>query len=195
MPRNAERKPLSTTRAKLYAALEAERGSAYVLRLDLSVEYLNRAGHLSLQNGAPDLVVIPSSGESAAGGCRIPPDTAFVARFQRLLQRNEAWFHSYAQPSTAAERRFNLHARPTAAGDGLLVVHSLAIEKLAGDEGLADSGAHYIDSRGLIVQCSACTRVRSPSDFGWVWAPDLVSGDRQNVSHGMCPTCEFQYYG
>jgi len=185
-------------RETLFAALEAEQGSAYLLGLDLSIQYVNEAWRrFARENGAPD----PSCGwdtqQPITTHFQSPHRESFALKFQRGLERNEAWSHTYECSSTEIYRKFNMHVRPGAERDGLIVVHSLLVEipLLRNGSEFESLAAQYTDTRGLIVQCSFCGRVREPATSSWHWAPGLLGAQCQNVSHGICSTCNFQHYG
>lgn len=190
--------PVPPLRERLFAALEAECGSAYLLGLDLSVQYVNEAWRrFAHDNGAPELGGSWHSAEPVTGFFDGPTRAPFAARLARVLTRNEPWSYFYDCSSPEQYRKFNMRVAPTALQDGLIVVHSRVVEVVPGatDQALADLLRAYTDERGLLVQCSGCLRVYHPSESSWDWAPGLVTGEQSNVSHGMCPTCDVQYYG
>ena len=195
---DSESSSVPAGREALRAALEREQGSAYVLRPDLSLEYVNEAWRrFALENGATDLDSGCETRIPITRAFRPPLRELFTTKFQHALQRNQKWNHSYECSSPEVYRKFNMQVQPTSGRDGLIVIHSLIVEAplgggLAGGEALT---AHYTDARGLIVQCSSCGRIREPSSSSWHWAPGLVGVERENLSHGICPTCNFQYYG
>ena len=190
--------PLAPFREGLFAALEAERASACLLGLDLSVQYVNEAWRrFARENGAPEL---GGSWRSAGPITRFfdrPMRELFEARLARVLTRNQAWSYLYECSSPDVYRKFNMRVASTALRDGLIVVHSRVVDVAPDtvDEALGDLVRIYTDERSLLVQCSGCSRVHHPSESSWDWAPGLVTAERENVSHGICPTCDFQYYG
>jgi hypothetical protein len=52
----------------------------------------------------------------------------------------------------------------------------------------------YTGANGLIVACSSCGRLRRADGSSWEWVPGLVTHEVPNVSHGLCATCDLQYY-
>ena len=186
------------SRHRLYAALEGEHGSAYVLRPDLSLEYVNGAWRqFARENGAPQLATDWDTLGAIPQFFVSPLRELFTAKLRRVLASNDVWTHSYECSSDQVYRHFTMRAQPTAEGDGLIVVHSLVAEAPLARSGCFgdDAALRYTDERGLIVQCSSCARVRNPARGSWDWARGHVSADLANVSHGICPTCDFQYYG
>jgi hypothetical protein len=187
-----------TARERLYAALEAEHGSAYLLGLDLSLQYVNEGWRrFARENGAPELAIDFHVGRPATLFFDPALREFFGTRLRRALERNEPWSHIYECCSPIVYRKFSMRATPTMQRDGLIVVHSLVVEAKLGESAQVreDMVRAYTDTRGLIVQCSACGRVHNPTAASWNWAPGLVGPEREDVSHGICPTCDFQYYG
>jgi hypothetical protein len=183
---------------KLCAALEMERGSSYLLGHDLSIQYVNEAWRrFARENGAPELATESCLGQPVTRFFEPTVRNFFAVRFRRALERNEAWSHVYECASPGAYGKFRMRATPTARRDGLVVIHSPVVEGKFGESGqrLADDAHLYTDARGLIVQCSACSRVHNPATFSWDWAVGLVGSERLNVSHGICTTCDFEFYG
>jgi hypothetical protein len=169
-----------------------------LLGLDLSIQYVNEAWRrFARQNGAPELGSNWHSAEPITCFFDRPMRELLGARLSRVLRRSEPWSYSYECSSPEVFRKFNMRVTLAAPRDGLIVVHSRVVEVAPGatHETLGDLIHAYTDGRGLVVQCSGCDRVHHPSESSWDWAPELVTGDRENVSHGICPTCEFQYYG
>jgi len=184
-------------RERLFAALEAEPGSAYLLGRDLSLQYVNEAWkRFARDNGAPGLSSAWNTGQPITWHFQSPLRESFTLKFQRALLHNEPFHLSYECSSANVYRQFSMRLRPTPAQDGLIVIHSLLTEARLPREAAerAALGARYTDARGIIVQCSACGRVRLPETASWHWAPGLGT-QRPNLSHGICPTCHFQYYG
>lgn len=183
---------------QLWAALEAEPSSAYLLAPDLSIQYVNQAfRRFARDNGAAELAESWASARPFNEYIAPPLSELFLAKFRRVLDRREAWSHSYECSSPGVYRKFNMRVESTFKQDGLIVVHSLVFEAPQGSHLLAkgDREQLFTDSRGLIVQCSACGRVRRAKEPSiWDWAPGLVNNDTENVSHGLCVMCDFQYY-
>src|SRR3954468_7382085 len=183
--------PSASWRARLFAALEAEHESAYLLGLDLSLQYVNEAWRrFARQNGAPQLGSNWHTADPITRYFDGPTRVPIVACFARVIARNQPWSYLYECSSPTQYRKFNMWVVPTAPRDGLIVVHSRAVELVPG-QALADQMRNYIDERGLLVQCSGCRRIHNPLEFSWDWAPWLATDQRPNTSHGMCPICDF----
>lgn len=188
---------ISPLNQALLGALEAEQGSAYLLGLDLSIQYVNEGWRrFARENSAPELATGWDTRQPITRFFEPPLSEFFAVRFQRVLERNEAWSQSYECSSRDVFRKFKMRVEPTAQRDGLIVVHSLLVESALRPEGetVDDRARTFTDSRGLIVVCSVCGRVRNTLASSWDWAPGLASTDGLNVSHGICSTCDFQYY-
>ncbi len=106
--------------------------------------------------------------------------------------------HCYECSSPSLYRQFALAVYPLHGGKGLLLVHSLVVEK---PHEPAERAAHapdlpnYLDNHGFIRQCSHCRRVQTRSNFTeWHWVPQWVGHSPGNVSHGLCPICLEYYY-
>ena len=185
---------LSASSEKLFSALEAEHGSAYLLDLDLSVRYVNQAWVRSLQTsggaGAGDTgEPVPRFFDGAT-----PP--LFPVHFARVIASNQPWSSVYERATPEPSRKFRVRAAPTAQRDGLIVVHSRVVDVAPGRirETLGDLVRAYTDERGLLVQCSGCHRIRHPAESSWDWAPQVLTREPENLSHGICSICDFQYY-
>lgn len=189
--------PPSRIRERLIAALELEHGTAYLLGLDLSVQYVNQAwARFARANGAPQL-----AGDWRCDG----PITRFfhegtraspAAHFERVIALDEPWSYTYDCSNGEHHRKFNMRVSLTRSRDGLIVVHSRFVEVPASSgDALREIVREYTDVRGLLVQCPGCDRIHHPSESCWDCAPALSAGECAKVSHGICPTCDFQYYG
>ena len=66
-------------------------------------------------------------------------------------------------------------------------------EEPAGSEDAVE--ARYLAEGGLILQCSHCRRVRSPSPHAWDWVPRWVARSHPNTSHVICPSCVGLHWG
>ncbi len=91
-----------------------------------------------------------------------------------------------------------MRVEPTPLRDGLIVINSLVVEALfnEGGQGIHAQARLFTDSQGRVVQCASCGRVRRPDiPSAWEWVPGLVKASMEHVSHGLCPICDFRYYG
>lgn len=182
---------------ELYAALETEQASAYVLAPDLSLRYVNAAWKRSaVENGAPEL----AANWAGLGPITQSIDPAvrefYAKRLALVLSSNRVWSHRYECSNEDVRRRFKMRVEPAPGREGLVVVHAMIVEAPLGAEAAADGhAAAFTNARGMIVRCSACGRVQRPAaPSGWDWVPGLPEA-AENVSHGLCAICTFQYYG
>jgi len=122
---------------------------------------------------------------------------SLLAKFERAGSRNDGFSLMYECSSPAVYRKFNMRVEPLPERDGFIVVHSLVVEAAFSEcETNPDTARLFTDARGFIVQCASCGRVRRPTlPSPWEWVPGLVKADTENVSHGICPLCDFRMYG
>jgi hypothetical protein len=182
---------------QVFAALEAEASSAYVLAPDLSLVFVNRSWRtFARQNGAPAL----ADDWSGYSPITLAIDAAnpalrefFTTRLRAVLARNEPWSHTYECSAPGLYRRFNLRAWAGPGKEGVIVVHSLVTEaELTATHD--DIRRAFTDHRGLIVRCAACGRTARPGETSvWEWVPGL--DDAHNVSSGICAVCSVEHYG
>lgn len=168
---------------------------ACALDADLRIVWTNEAWRrFGAENGGrdPDAWI----GRPYVAAIRPPLDAWYAERLEGALHGAEPWSHEYLCPSPEVERRFHLLAYPSA--DGLLLVHSLAVEEphAAGpDVGPEALDRHYRDEGGTAHQCMHCRRTRRMDvDERWDWIPSWVAESPPRTSHGLCATCLEFYY-
>jgi hypothetical protein len=182
---------------ELSAALEREAGSAYLLSLDLRIICVNDGWRrFARENGAPELATSFDSSTPVTDVCDEPLRTFYRAGFARVQARGEPWSLLYECSSPSRYRKFSMRADMTPHRDGFVVVHSLVAEAPLERASLDTANfAAYSNLSGLIVQCSNCRRARRGSDGDtWDWLPQLVTTPPDNVSHGLCSSCDALYY-
>ena len=97
---------------RLHAALEAEKGSAYLLAPDLSIRYVNEGWRrFARQNGAPELA--SSWGQIGAISRYCVPQLrgAFETTYQRVLAQRTTCSHVYECSSRLVYRKFSVNVR------------------------------------------------------------------------------------
>jgi len=101
------------------------------------------------------------------------------------------WHHDYECSSPQLERWFRLTAYPSGRpGDGLLLVHTLRMERPHTDREPVDA---YRDEHGIVHLCMHCQRTQRTDHHGWDWVPDAVAAP--GGSHGICEPCCAYYFG
>jgi hypothetical protein len=78
---------------------------------------------------------------------------------------------------------------------GLLVEHSLLVDRPHQHPELAGLEAHYRSPSGLILQCSNCRRFRRADAAVWDWVRVWISQMPRDVTHGLCAACVGFYWG
>jgi len=188
----------SSALERLHAALEVEKGSAYLLAPDLSIGYVNEGWRrFARQNGAPELA--SSWPQIGAVSRYVVPQLRemFETIYLRALEQRTACSHVYECSSKLVYRKFKVNVQCMPGWHGLTVVHSLVAEAAfsRSSAGHDDRFALFTDARGLIVSCSACGRLRRADDSSWEGVPCLLTPEIENVSHGLCAVCDLHYYG
>lgn len=182
---------------ELSEALEREAGSAYLLSLDLRLIYVNEGWRrFARENGAPELATSFDSTTPVTDVCGEPLREFYRAGFSRVRARRESWSHVYECSSISRYRKLGMRVDMTPGRDGFVVVHSTVVVGALERAGLdTENFTAHINSSGFIVQCSNCRRARRGSGDTWDWLPQLVKTPPDNVSHGLCPSCDALYYG
>jgi len=190
--------PSSRPLERLHAALETEKGSAYLLAPDLSIRYVNEGWRrFARENGAPELA--STWDQIGAISSYVVPQLreSFETTYLRVLAKRVACSHVYECSSDRVYRKFEVKVQCAPGWHGLAVVHSLVTEATFSrtETGYDERIVAFTDKRGLIVSCSACGRLRRGDDSSWEWVPCLVTSEMTNVSHGICAVCDLHYYG
>jgi hypothetical protein len=122
----------------------------------------------------------------------------FEDGYRKALSAGQTWEHCYECSSPAVYRQFRMAVYPAPAGDGLVVVNSLAVERPHDGGELKASlpnEAVYADRHGITTMCCHCRRVRRPEQVEvWDWVPAYVEKPPHGVSHGLCMVCLSLYY-
>lgn len=81
-------------------------------------------------------------------------------------------------------------------GDGLLVVHSLRVDRAHDRAAEEPDVERLVDAHGMLTQCSYCRRFAEPPvGKRWLWIPAWVREPPVRVTHGICPPCVGYYFG
>ncbi len=119
----------------------------------------------------------------------------FAENFSKCLRERRPWEHHYECSSPELYRSFVMMTYPVGAGEGLLVVHSLARETLHTRCVCKPRDILYRDLQGFILQCAHCRRVkRCGAKPTWDWVREWVTTCPANTSHGLCEPCYGFYY-
>ncbi len=182
----------------LLMALEREPGSAYLLSPELCITYVNDGWRrFARENGGVELATQLDRRQSVLAVMAAPLQSFYRAAFARVLAGGEAWTHTYECSSAQVFRKFSMRVEANPQGEGLVVIHSLVVERqldrVAGDTPIAGD---YTNLQGLVVQCANCRRVkRSAPPQRWDWVPSFVAhASDYAVSHGVCSGCDALYY-
>lgn len=188
--------PNPSHHAELLAALERETQSAYLLSLGLSIIAVNDGWRrFARANGAPALAQ-GAEGQPLLEVVAEPLRSFYERSFARVRQEGKPWYHEYECSSPSVYRRLAMRVDLTAPGDAFVVVHSSLVEVPMAREAAPEARLDdYVNSRGVVIQCANCRRVRrrAPEEL-WDWLPWLVTTRPSNLSHGLCRTCATLYY-
>jgi hypothetical protein len=183
-----------------FSTLEESRHSVYGLSTDLDFVYFNPGWTLfAMENGAAEDFFtrfrIGTPLVEALSGARIRE--FYIQHYRNVLATGTVWHHAYECSSATEFRNYHQSVYRLDEGNGLIVVNSLTVkvpmkqlDRMAYDA----IERKYVESTGLITQCSNCrtTRRAGQSEI-WDWVPDWVENIKDNVSHSICPIC-FDYY-
>jgi hypothetical protein len=177
------------------AALERQRGAVVALDPELVMVWANPAwARFADDNGAPDLTRRFPLGASYLDGIGEALRWFYDRSFRSTLTTKQPFEQDYECSSPEIERRFRLRALPID-GRGLLVEHTLVVERPHDPPSIVLEGVSYRDDDGLCHQCSNCRRVRRSDDSAWDWIPAWVATSPESTSHGICPPCLGYYWG
>lgn len=184
---------------ELYAALEAEVASAYLVSATFDVTYTNAGWtRFAVANGCPGLASIQQHRWNILEVTDEPLRPFYQAAFSRVLAGGEPWTHVYECSSANVFRAFVMRVHALPEGSGLMFTNGVLVERPhtpTGQVARPQDGESYISGDGLITQCSHCRRVRRVDSKGaWDWVPAWVEALPYNVSHSLCPPCLHYHY-
>ncbi|MBA2320227.1 MAG: hypothetical protein H0V89_03640 [Deltaproteobacteria bacterium] len=162
---------------------------------DLVIGYVNEAWlAFGRANGASKVWGV---GDSLLGAISGPLRAFYAEKLASVPSLDPpAWEHDYECSSPTLRREFRLRALSLAGGAGLLITHSLRVERahdVTHDRFVENS---YRSTNGIVTQCGHCRRVRRVvAPFDWEWAPELVARPPAMLSHGLCGVCLAYYFG
>ena len=172
--------------------LEAlDRGHTTVVGLDqdLTIVWFNTAWErFAKDNDAADVLVRFGRGASYVGAIAGPLRGFYEAALSSALVTGKVFEQEYECSSPDTFRAYRMRALPVD-GLGLLLEHSLLIDRPHEGSSMEAVEASYRQPSGLIVQCSNCRRVRRADGLTWDWIRPWVKSPPANTSHGMCTSC------
>lgn len=166
---------------------------------DLTLAYVNPAWfRFASDNGAAeDFFARWTLGRSVLEAIPEVLRAHYAASYEQCMQTGEPWSEDYECSSPDRFRTFRATAYPLPRGAGLLVSHSLRIDRPHERESAPAIRERFADHHGWLTQCAHCRRFADPSGRGkWVWVEDWIrTPPQERVSHGICQPCADYYFG
>lgn len=165
---------------------------------DLVIACLNPAWlRFAQANGAPaDFEGRWTVGRSLLDA--IPPllRAHYADAYASCLRSREPWYDDYECSTPERFRLFRATVFPLGDADGLLVVHSLRVERLHDREVTVPTSLEpFVSPAGIVVQCVYCRRFESFDEPRWLWVPAWLNAPPAPVSHGICEPCAGYHFG
>ncbi|QDU99137.1 hypothetical protein Pla8534_70480 [Lignipirellula cremea] len=163
---------------------------------DLSIAYLSPGwlNFAAANGGEPDVSARWPLGENLLSGIEGPLAKFFEQGYRKCLSEERLWVHVYECSSADQFRLFQMTSYPLPRREGLLIVHSLRVERPQHHDQL-NSSVHtdYADEQNIVHQCSYCRRVRRREAAVWDWVREYIDAAPPGISHTICESC-FGYY-
>lgn len=182
-------------------ALDNHSGTIYAVWADFTLAYMNKAWFdFSGSNNARNRTFAKwTIGRNFIDAISGNLKFYYEDQFKTCLATPEGnWRHEYECSSASVFRKFHMDVSVLGEQEGLLIVHSLVIEKPHGSEDpteIAKVQSDYLTEHGLIRQCSSCRCVeRQLPTPSWEWVPQYISEMPPNTTHGLCPACIGRYF-
>lgn len=120
----------------------------------------------------------------------------YRAAYEQCLETGEPWSEDYECSSAARYRAFRSTAYPLGRSQGLLIVHTMRLER-PHERAAADPDVErFASDEGWLTQCAYCRRFAEAAEpKRWVWVPDWVRRPPGQVTHGICEPCADHYFG
>jgi hypothetical protein len=175
--------------------LERQAATIIGVQPDFTLAYLNPAYfRFAEENDLGSAIERWGIGANLLDAISEPLRDHYRAALEDSLARHAVWHHDYECSTPDTYRLHHLTAYPLPA-DGLLLVHSLRVERPHEDPGAPALEERYRGSDGLVFQCSYCRRTRVAADpTRWDRVPALVARPAARTSHGICPVCQPFYF-
>ena len=180
-----------------FESLETISDPAFALTADLRLSYVNPAYVcFGSENGGQQIDSFVGIGTYIGDVLVGPLRDFYLAAYQRVLEEGERWDHEYECSSPTLFRRYLQSVYPLEGGAGLVAVNHLLVEDVHTLKAEDPDRDRYVNSKGLIVQCSHCRCVqRQGMEHQWDWVPDWVVHCPKETTHSLCSTCFTYYYG
>jgi len=180
--------------------LDAHSGPIYGIWTDFRLAYLNPAWFRFARRNGGETSVEPHWGLGRSILDAMPEQLRVFYRnaYQACLDSGRSWTQAYECSSDTQCRAFSQVAYPLGNAEGLLIAHSLIVEK-AHDPvqrpACEPNETSYRDSHGLLHQCAHCRRVKNlQEEERWDWVPEWVRQIPARSSHTFCPPCFGHYF-
>lgn len=176
-------------------ALEGDASTLVALDPAGMILWVNPAWErFALANGGADVPARFGPGTSYFAGIAPPLRGFYESALEMALATGELFDREYECSSADKYRLFHMRALPID-GTGLLLEHSLMVERPHDGEASHPGGQEYVRSNGTVLQCSNCRRTFHPATTTWHWIPSWVREPPPMTSHGLCRICFHSYYG
>lgn len=120
----------------------------------------------------------------------------YCETFMRCLREDRRWEHLYDCSSPDRYRLFQMTAYPLQNAEGILITHAARIDYACDrGQGVAPDPAAFVDSHGLLHQCSYCRKVQRQNEQPqWQWVHEWAVQSPKNTSHSVCEACYGFYF-
>lgn len=116
--------------------------------------------------------------------------------YEECLDASEPTHWDYECSTADRFRVFRCTAYPLGGGEGLLVVHSLQVDRPHDREPVEPRRERFENGQGMLTQCAYCRRFVEPGGSRrWLWVPMWVRQPPDRVTHGICDPCVGFYFG
>jgi hypothetical protein len=176
-----------------FEAIQKSPNVCYCLDAEFKLLYVNQA-YLSFAehnqgDEIPERFSVGSNLLDAIGG---PLKEFYHDFFTRCLQAEKPTEHEYECSSPEHFRKFRMIVYPVSSREGMLVEHSLIIEKPHDRQEVEFERKNYIDENGILHQCGHCRRIKNLITSRWDWYPPAM--EYKETSHGLCNPCLDYHY-
>ncbi|MCL5270145.1 MAG: hypothetical protein M1457_06265 [bacterium] len=180
--------------------LDADPSTISGLWPDGRLAFMNQAwfDFAAANGGEPDISTRFGLGVSVLTACPPPLDEYYRVLYRRVIETSQPADHDYECSSPDAYRLYHERIHSIAGGQGLMIIHSLVVERPHDPRERPANvpiDSVYRGSQGLAKQCGHCRRFqRHDYPLQWDWIPDWVRNPPHLVSHGLCEFCLRIYY-